>query len=490
MEYRKPEEVGISSRNILKFVKSLEENRLATHSVIISRGDSIVFEKYWEPFDREFLHRMYSVSKSFVSIAMGFLEQEGKIDLDAPICSYFPEECANQEDELFKNQTIRHMLMMSTAKTPKNWFNDHPADRVKYYFENDTPSRPSGMFFEYDSTGSFVMGALVERITGKSLTEYLQEKLFSKIGASDRNHFLLCPGGHSWGDSALLCRPIDLWRTARFVMNKGKWNGEQILNEAYVTAATSRQIDTNAAGINDTATRGYGYQFWRLSHNAYYFNGMGCQYGICVPDQDIIMVYNADNQGMENVRRVIFDKFFELLVEEAKNEPLSVDQEAEAALEEYTKGLKLMTAEGEPFSSRAAEVNGKLYRMKENPMGISQVKLTFDGNKGNLWYVNAQGEKNITFGLGYNEFGLFPQEGYADQMGNVVTKGRFYKCAASAGWAEEHKLLMKVQIIDEYFGNLNMVISFKDNNIMISMTKVAEDFLNEYQGYAWGSIEQ
>jgi hypothetical protein len=272
-------------------------------------------------------------------------------------------------------------------------------------------------------------------------------------------------------------------------MNKGKWNGEQLLNEEYVTAATARQIDTNAAGIFSEGTRGYGYQFWRLTHNAYHFNGMGCQYGICVPDKDIIMVYNADNQGMEQVRRVLFDKFFELIVDDAKDQPLAENPAAEAALESYTAGLKLMTAEGESCSETADRVSGKEYKMEENPMGISRMRFTFDQGKGTMWYVNAQGEKEISFGLGYNEFGIFPQEGYADQVGNTVTKGRFYRCAASAGWTETDKLLMKVQIIDEYFGNLNMSVSFKEDKIMVSMIKVAEDFLNEYQGYAWGTCK-
>ena len=99
LKYTTPEKAGIPSENIAKFIDILEEKQLSTHDLILSRGNEIFFEKYWEPFGPDFLHRMYSVSKSFVSIAIGFLEQDGKINLDDPIYKYFPDEFENQPDE-------------------------------------------------------------------------------------------------------------------------------------------------------------------------------------------------------------------------------------------------------------------------------------------------------------------------------------------------------------------------------------------------------
>ena len=116
-----PEAVGISSAKIKEYIDLLEENRLSTHSLIIARGDNIVFEKYWEPFDENFAHRMYSVSKSIVGIAVLFAVQDGYIDLDAPISKYFPEEAALADCDYMREQTVRHMLMMSTAKPERGW---------------------------------------------------------------------------------------------------------------------------------------------------------------------------------------------------------------------------------------------------------------------------------------------------------------------------------------------------------------------------------
>ena len=487
MRYITPEKAGVSSKNVQKFIEFLEKNQLSTHDVILSRGNEIFFEKYWAPFHPDFLHRMYSVSKSFVSLAVGFLEQEGRLDLDAPVTQYFPDELEKQTDENFRNTTIRHMLMMSTAKPGQGWFTARTEDRVRFYFENDTPwSRPSGTIFEYDSTGSFVLAALVERITGMKFMDYLREKLFDKIGVSKEAHCLICPGGHSWGDSAVLCTPRDLWHVARFVLNKGQWNGEQILNREYLELATSRQIDNNNWQTVDYNTQGYGYQFWMTYNNSFSFNGMGGQFAVCVPDKDIILIINGDNQGKEIANKLVYDSFFELIVNPAADGELPEDPEGVAALETATADMKLACAAGEAHSAWEKKVNGITYLMEPNPMGITRMRLSFGENAGTLFYTNKQGDKELEFGLGSNAFGLFPQEGYSDQVGSVSAPGHYYKCAASAAWVEESKLFIKVQIIDDYFGNLSIVMGFRDNLLGVYMCKCAEDFLNEYTGFASG----
>ncbi len=484
-----PEEVGISSESIKKYIGLLEENRLSTHNVIIARGNKICFEKYWAPFHKDFLHRIYSCTKSFVSLAIGFLEQEGKLLLDDPIGEYFPEEVRNQKDENFKNQTIRHMLMMSTAKPIRFWFPAKPKDRVQFYFENDRPeSRPSGSIFQYDSTGSFVLGALVERLTGKPFIDYLREKCLDEIGFSKEAYCLRCPGGHSWGDSALLCTARDFLTAARFVLNGGSWNGKQYLNREYITAATSKQIDTNNWMTTDHDSYGYGYQFWRTQKNSFFFSGMGCQLAVCVPEKDLILIYNGDNQGVDYSYKLIMDSFFKIIVDNIKDAPLPQNFALQKELEEESAGLKLATAIGKENSPWVEKICGKTFSLGENPMGIKTLRLEFEGKKGKMHYTNAQGDKTLEFGMCENVFGLFPEEGYSAEVGTVYAPGNYYKCAASGAWVSPNQLFIKVQIIDIYFGNLNIMLGFKDNGVGIYMKKNAEDFLKEYDGYAGGTM--
>lgn len=491
MNYSTPEKQGIRSADIKEYIEILENANLSTHDVIIMRHGKIVFEKYWEPFHKDFLHRMYSATKSFVALGIGFLEQDGLINLDDPIIKYFPHELKDQKDENLKNQTIRHMLMMSTAKTDRYWFASKPDDRVRFYFEHQGfDSRPSGTIFEYDSTGSFVLGALIEQISGKEFVEYLREKFLNKIGFSSDAYCLKCPGGHAWSDSALLCKPTDLLKVAQFCMNKGKWNGEQLLNENFVVAATSKQIDNNLYGHNYHHTQGYGYLFWRTFDNSFFFNGLGAQLAVCVPDKDMILVYNGDNQGQDvDSKCIIIDNFFRVIARRATDTELPENKQEQEELAEYVDDLKLFTAKGDKYSVLQEKINNVTYNLNPNPMGIKTVKLCFDGTKGKFCYENESGYKELKFGFGENEFFPFPEEGYSDMVG--TQKGnRLYSCAASAAWVSDYQLFIKVQIIDTYFGNANITIGFdKDLRMTIRMVSSAEDFLGEYRGFAMGESE-
>ncbi|MBO5453881.1 MAG: beta-lactamase family protein [Clostridia bacterium] len=482
--YTTPEKVGVSTENIKKLIDKLEQKGFCAHSMIMARGNEIFFEKYWAPFDKDFKHRMYSVTKSFVSLAVGFLEQDGKINLDDKMIKYFPDELKEQKDENIKNQTIRHMLMMSTAKPERNWFYHKPDDRVRFYFENPLEeSRPSGTIWNYDSAGSFILGAMVERVTGKTLVEYLNEKLFNKLGIEGA-YMLKCPGGHSWGDSALIMKTMDLFKSARFVLNGGSWNGEQLLNEEYVKTATSNLINNSPFGLNEVNDLGYGYQFWRTCHNSFYFNGMGCQYAVCSPDKDLIFVINSDTMDAKFLKGEVLDYYFDLIYETAKDVPL----------EEY-KGepigdKELYSLKNEINSPIQDKINGKKFVCNENPMGITEFSFNF-GNDGKCEfnYVNEQGAKTLYFGMGRNEFGIFPQEGYSDEVGTVFAKGNYYKCASSAKWTHENQLQIKVQIIDKYFGNASFIFGFtEDLTAGVRMFGAGEDFLGEYNGYATGKI--
>ena len=485
MKYITPEEAGVHSSSVKKYIELLEKNQLSTHDMIISKGDDIFFEKYWHPFKGDMPHRMYSVTKSFVSLAIGFLEQDGRISLNDRIAKYFPKETKNQTDENMLSQTIKNMLMMSTAKPEYSFFTEGTNDRVAFYFGNDkSESRPPGTIFSYDSGGSFIMGALVERLTGKTLLEYLREKLFDKIGISDSARFLKCPGGHSWGDSALLCTPMDLWKTARFVMNRGKWNGCQLLNEKYITDATTKRIDNNVLGIDALDALGYGYQFWITRQNSYFMNGMGCQFAICVPHKQLILIYNGDNQGKVLAKSIVIDGFFDIIVNDAEDLPIKENPKEQKELLDYASDLKLAAAIGGKHSDFEEKINGKIFNLKENPMGIKRFSLSFKGDKGSFNYTNSQGDKTIKFGMCTNEFGFFPEEGYSKEIASKRADGNYYKCAASAAWTEPKKLFIKVQIIDDYLGNLNISIGFSGEKVGIYMNKVAEGFLNEYEGFA------
>lgn len=477
-----PESVGIDSKQVLSLLKTLEEHNIPMHSLLIARGDRLFFEGYWKPMKENDNHRMYSETKSYVGIAVAQLAAEGKISLDDKIIDYFPEYLPEKVHPYLAAQTIEHMLNMQTCFTDCPWFENHSGDRVKYYFSMK-PTRYPGTTYFYDSTGSFVLGALVERVTGKTFLQYLKEKCLNKIGFSKESKVLTCPGGFAWGDSSLLCTTMDMLLFGRLVANKGEWNGEQLLDREAVANASATPISCESYGGLEHTSRGYGQQIWGTYDDSFCFYGMHGQFMIYNPKTDIIMACTAGWHRASSVisRDVLFTTFFDKVVRTA-GEPLAESPACEE-LKAYAKSLKLATVWGKKTSPLAEKVNGKTFKAYENPMGITEFTLNFTADGGEFNYINAQGNKTVKFGLKENVLQIFPETGYSKDIGGERCEGHQYKCVASAAWAQENKFKILVQIIDEYIGILDIIIGFNGDFAVIDMKGDAEDFLKEYNGY-------
>ena len=482
-----PEEAGISSAALAKFIRLLNKRGMQMHSVLMMKGDKLFAEYYWAPFNKDFCHRMYSQTKSYTSVAIGLLEEEGKLCLDDPIVKYFPEKIYNTIPSHLAKQTIREMLTMTTVGDGARWF-DYPEypDRTVFYLNHARREggRAAGTAWDYDSAGSQVMANLVDKLAGMPLFDYLNEKIFKHLGTFKTATILKTRNGDSWGDSALVCTSRDMISFARFVMNYGVWNGKRLMNEKYLRLATSRIVD-NTEYEEGIWRYGYGYQIWRTDMNGFAFYGMGSQLTICLPDYDIIFVCTADTQGNNAAAQCILGYFFDIVMDSYSENPLPEDEKALKALEDITSDLKLISAQGDEDSPFRKELDGKVYKCQKNKCGITEFSFSFspDGKSGELHYTNDQGAKVLPFGINHNVFCKFPQLGYSDGNGGIrTTNGFMYETAVSAAWVQENKLRLNVQIIDRYFGNANWLFSFKGDDATLTMIKRAEDFMDEYEG--------
>lgn len=485
-----PEEAGIPSQKILEFLKMLDSYQACTHSVIMAKGDKIFAEVYYKPFHREFKHRMYSVSKSFVSVAIGMAEEDGLLSLDDKMVDYFPEHAGENTNEVMKEATIRDMLIMETSiQNGISWFTSGTKDRTEVYFRKGGEKVP-GTIFSYDSPGSFMLCAIVEKVCGKPFLEYMKDKSLREIGFSEDAYCISTPGGYSFGDSGVMCTARDLLCFARFVMNKGEWQGKQLMNRSYLEEAIKKQVSNANTATVTYGTYGYGYQIWKAPNDGFAFVGMGDQYAICDPETDFIFIINSDNQGYSPVTRtLLYHELYKSIVPSFSS-PLPQNEKAYKELCSYCQNAELLSLKQGNANPFEEEINDKLYRLEGNPMNIEAFKISFEGKKGTLWYKNKQGEKNLYFGMGYNEFGKFPEEGYSDMTASEFAPGNYYNCACSADWIEDKKLRIKVQIIDKYFGNACFVFGFKDSRVSVMMSKTAENFLNEYEGIAYGYCDK
>ena len=472
-----PEQAGVSSADVARFIKFLDDNGCVTHNLLLMKGDKLFAEHYWQPFHKDFLHRQYSQTKSFVSVAVGLLIDDGKLCLDDTIVSHFPEKIEREVPENLGIMTVRDMLMMCMAGgLPTSWFTSEDPDRTHLYLNTAVADHKPGMRWVYDSTGTQVLCSLVEKLAGMPLLTFLKQRIFNEIGTFQTACMLKCKNDDTWGDSAMICTARDMASFGRFVMNYGNWNGKQLLSEEYLREATSALVANDEFGFDSFFRQGYGYQIWR-TRDGFAFVGMGDQLTYCIPEKDLICVINSDNQGHPASRGLITAAFYDKIVDRMADQPLP-------AAEPVSVGeLKLAAQKGMAYSPIMEKISGKTYVCQNNAAGITRFFFVFNKQGGEWHYTNAQGDKVLPFYWNENCFGKFPQDGYSTEHGGLCnTDGYRYDCATSAAWCNENQMMLRCQIIDNYFGNFSARFAFHEEDADVAFVKSAENFLNEYVG--------
>ncbi|MEU4362767.1 serine hydrolase domain-containing protein [Promicromonospora sp. NPDC023987] len=293
---------------------------IALHTIQVSIHGETVTHAVSDPFDLDTPQRMYSVSKTITGLAIGLLADEGRLSLDDPIVKHFPE--MGPVHPWLEATTLRHMLAMrgphrSTTykRTAGGW--------LESYFRVP-PTHPPGTVFTYDTSASYVLAALVERLSGTSLPDFLRPRLLDPLGVSPGLRFLTGPEGISHGGSGLICTPCDLLRLAHLLLDDGVHDGARLLPADYLRDATSPQADTALQTEAAALRRGYGYQLWLPRPGSWLLFGLGGQLVYGDPARGLAVVVTADAQACGSGDRLI-DDMLDLLVDPLV-ERLSADQ--------------------------------------------------------------------------------------------------------------------------------------------------------------------
>ena len=473
-----PESLGIPSQAILNFLQRIDAERIGMHGFLLVRHKRIAAEGYWAPWAAERKHRMYSVSKSFVALAVGMMIDEGKLTLADRVADYFPDKVPATLHPWLAASTVRDLLLMATAHSSTSYGRDD-RDWVWTFF-NKQPSHPPGTLFSYDTAATVVLTATVERLAGMPFLEYMRPRFLGRIGFSADAWCVRTPEGGSWGGSGVICTLRDMAKVALACLNGGRWGAERVLPAEYVRAATAKQIDNSLGGNG-----GYGYQIWCERENGFSFRGMGSQYAIGVPDKEFLFTCIADTQGAP-AGSAIPDVMWEEIYPYLADAPLPENRDAQAALAAKLARLTVLPLPGNASAAVATAVNGAWYALEDNPMGITRLRLTFNGEQGTWEYTNGQGDNLLHFGIGRMLAGKFPQRNYFGAQIGVVP-GIEYACMASAAWIDKQTLNLEVFITDDYLGGLRISFAFQGDEIGVLMTKQAEWFLDEYSGFAGGT---
>ena len=471
-EHILPEEAGLSSRAILAFLDELEEKRVVTHAVQILRYGKLLAEGYYAPFTADTQHRIYSISKSFVSLAIGILAGEGKLSLDDKIVDHWPEKVPENVHPYIAATTIRDMLKMTSPHNTSAYKVVKDDDWVRTFF-TCPPCRRPGTVFVYETTNATVLSALVEKLTGKTIIEFLYERLFTPMECSAGIHSAMLPTGIAWGGAGFICTPRDLAKVAQLCLNGGVWEGKQLVPAEYIKEATSKQQENNLSSARWPDQRqGYGYQIWRCSHNGFSFLGMGAQVAICLPDRDLVVVVNGDNQLIADDYHRIFTSLWSNIYDNLSDTPLPEDPEGNAELARRLASLQVITAEGD--AKKPEEIpfeTGRWYTMDENRAGFTKCRFTFTEDGGTFEYERTGvGHYALPFGYGKQVQHTF------DGMPAI----------SSAGWHGDRYLQLCTFIIGDSPAPLEIGFCFEDDAVTLIMRNGSEGLLDgmAFVGYS------
>ncbi len=421
-----PESQGISSEFLAALLRELNSSKdTEMHHFMALRHGKIICECNFAPYYKGLWHITHSMCKSITGMAIGMLIEEGKLNLDENIYDIFSDQ-VNAFSKIFRPAvTVEHLLTMTSGVT----FNESGIvsgnDWLGSYLNSPVNGKP-GTEFQYNSLNTYVLSAIVTKRTGETLTDYLKPRLFEPLGIT-KYYWETCPKGITKGGWGLFLCTEDMAKLGQLYLQKGKWNGVQIVSEYWIEVSTARHLKTP----NDTY--GYGYQLWMEQRpGSFEYNGMLGQNVIIYPDMDMVLVTNAGNKELfqDCIMLNIIRKYFplnyhpaEILpenplsfgllkrlcgeLEQGQNSP--VRHKAYDRFPAAHKGWKkraFYSASSE-FNSFKHFLNGKFYTLEQQHIGIAPLFLqvfhnnmtdgiklvSFAYEKGNFYVIFSEGEQ-------------------------------------------------------------------------------------------------
>ncbi|QDT39885.1 serine hydrolase domain-containing protein [Stratiformator vulcanicus] len=335
-----PESQGISSEAILEFVNAADQQVDQMHSFMLVRHGRVVAEGWWAPEAADKPHILWSLSKSFTSMAVGLAVEEGKLSIDDKVLSFFPDEAPDDPSANLKAMTVRDLLTMATGHDPIPHM--EPDDQwVEKFLATPVVKQP-GSDFLYSTPGTFMLSAIVQKVTGETVNDYLKPRLFTPLGIKDPR-WDKNPQGITIGGYGLYICTEDIAAFGQFLLQGGKWNGKQLVPEEWVAKATSLQIDNPDGPHSGNADwrQGYGFQFWQCRHNAFRGDGRDGQICLVLPEHDAVIAITAKTSQMQ----LQLDLIWKHLLPAFKDSPLPEDKTSHARLKSKLKMLRVKSAE-------------------------------------------------------------------------------------------------------------------------------------------------
>lgn len=444
-----PEAEGVSSPAIIDFLDAVAASPHELHSFMMLRHGKVVAEGWWNPYRPDLKHTLYSTSKSFTATAVGFAVSEGKLTVDDRVVSFFPDDLPETVSPHLAALEVKDLLSMSVGhrtdptgpvSAHENW--------VRAFLDTPIVYEP-GTRFLYNSVASHTLSAIVQKVTGRKIIDYLRPRLFEPLGIEGMD-WEADPQGNNTGGWGLRLKTEDMAKFGQLFLQRGRWQGRQILPETWIEQASTIKIeqDPNAPQARKDTNdwlQGYCYQMWRSRHNSYRADGAFGQFILIMPDQDAVVAITAETPDMQAELNLVWQH----ILPSMKSQTLPENPQALQKLKERLASLALSppTIQSSQLESK---VSGKTFDFASNEEGIESASLEFTSGVCRLTLNTAAATYRIDFGAGKWQEGETTRHGpylVSRAKANRVGLPPF-KTAASYTWTDETTLQLTLRYIE------------------------------------------
>ena len=445
-----PEAEGVSSQGIVDFLNAASKSKHEFHSFMLIRHGKVVSENWWSPYRSDLKHTMYSTSKSFTATAVGFAVAEKKLNVSDKVISFFPEDLPENISPNLADLEIRDLLTMSVGHEKENFtFIATSGNWVKDFLRTPIVFKP-GTKFLYNTPATYMLSAIVQKVTGQKVIDYLQPRLFAPLGIENID-WEVDPKGINTGGYGLRLKTEDMAKFGQLFLQKGKWNGKQILPASWVEEASSMKIVQDLPkGVSSRDSsdwlQGYAYQMWRCRNNGYRADGANGQFIIVLPEKDAVIAITAEAPDMQNEINLVWKYILPAL----KDNKLTKNSKSLAELKTISKELTTPISVKSKSSPIQNNISGKEFGIYSKTKSLKSVKFEFKAENCTFTIKTDSVEHILSFGNGKWTENITTKFGpylVAAARGNRVGQSPF-KTANSYTWLDDKTLELTLKYIE------------------------------------------
>lgn len=461
MERSTPEAEGIPSDKVIAFFDSLMSlPDVDIHSTIILRHGKVVAEMYPEPFRAEYGHQLFSCSKTFTAAAVGLAIADNRLRLDDRLASFFPELLPDSVSDRLADITVRDLLTMTSGFEVDTRMRTFRTDWIRSYLNHPMVAEP-GKRFAYDSIDTYLLSAIVQRVTGMKIIDYLKQRIFTPLNITEV-YWEESPEGINTGGWGLYLQPESLAKFGQLLLNGGAWNGQQLLPASWVKEMTSRQVE-NPDGDD------YGFQMWMCAYpGASRADGAYGQYILLVPDKDMVVVITQCLlQGGGKEQQWVWDGLLPYL----SDTPLEPGKAYEM-LKKKTARYAHLLPQGKKRSAVSDRIQSKEFQLKENALEWQSLRFEFDKQEVRMYVKDKQGQTSPV-ALGYKTWKtspipFYPLNARKSTLGSFSNIPKRFLAGGAYAWTADGRLEVKLHFVN-WMSAVKLIFGFEEDGLHVTM---------------------